>query len=323
MESSQTPAGINREIEIREFSALFRSAREAKSCSVKSLAQLTRISAGFIDALENGEFSKLPGEVFGRGFVRSICKALHLDSETLIAAYDRCWDSDSAAAPVLEIKIKEKPYHSGTIFKIADFIKLGVFQIRGRPRLLIAAICVAGLGSALLWQIKRLPITAWKNRIGQEFFLSKQLAPSQSDVASAKAPLPVNATTNHQAGPPTVEPNSSGSVPQVLQPQPAAQVPPEAEKIEISREGTGQQLLEIIVSEKVRLRTDIDAGGGQTKEYLPGIYQIKFVNKIDMMVFDAAAVKLTFNGRNIGSLGNKGRVRRISFQSNSSTARKM
>jgi hypothetical protein len=86
---------------------------------------------------------------------------------------------------------------------------------------------------------------------------------------------------------------------------------------------SGAQTLEIVVSEPVRIKLDVDGGPPVTKELTPDTYKFTFTDHADMMVYDAGAVKISFNGRSLGSLGNKGRVRRLSFQAQAPDAKKL
>ena len=62
--------------------------REMREVSLEELTKSTRISARFLQALENEDWDKLPGGVFGRGFVRTIARYLGLDEESLLGEYD-------------------------------------------------------------------------------------------------------------------------------------------------------------------------------------------------------------------------------------------
>src|SRR4051812_14423241 len=73
----------------KSFGASLREARELAGFSVERAAMSTRISAAFIDSLENQSFKVLPGEIFGRGFVRNLCRAYGCDSKALIASYNQ------------------------------------------------------------------------------------------------------------------------------------------------------------------------------------------------------------------------------------------
>ena len=62
----------------------FKQVRETKGLTVEEVASKTRIRSDFIKALEEGNFAKLPDQVFARGFVRSYARSLGLDEEDAI-----------------------------------------------------------------------------------------------------------------------------------------------------------------------------------------------------------------------------------------------
>lgn len=62
----------------------FKQVRETKGLTVDEVASKTRIRADFIKALEDGNFAKLPDQVFAKGFVRSYARSLGLDEEDAI-----------------------------------------------------------------------------------------------------------------------------------------------------------------------------------------------------------------------------------------------
>lgn len=64
-----------------------REAREARGLDLREAAQQTRISINYLRAIENEEFSRLPGEVFVRGFLKNYAKFLGLPEEDVIRRY--------------------------------------------------------------------------------------------------------------------------------------------------------------------------------------------------------------------------------------------
>ncbi len=62
----------------------FKQVREAKGLTIDEVASKTRIRTDFVKALEDGNFAKLPDQVFARGFVRSYARSLGLDEEDAI-----------------------------------------------------------------------------------------------------------------------------------------------------------------------------------------------------------------------------------------------
>ena len=68
-----------------DIGSTLRNAREAKSISLAEAATATRIREGFLEALENNEFHRLPGDLYLRGFLRNYATFLGLDAATLLA----------------------------------------------------------------------------------------------------------------------------------------------------------------------------------------------------------------------------------------------
>jgi cytoskeletal protein RodZ len=62
----------------------FRQVRETKGLTIDEVASKTRIRSDFVKALEDGNFAKLPDQVFARGFVRSYARSLGLDEEDAV-----------------------------------------------------------------------------------------------------------------------------------------------------------------------------------------------------------------------------------------------
>ncbi|MFA5072448.1 MAG: RodZ domain-containing protein [Nitrospirota bacterium] len=64
-----------------------REARETRGIDLRDAAQQTRISIAYLKALENEDFSKLPGEVFVRGFLKNYGKFLNLNESEVLRKY--------------------------------------------------------------------------------------------------------------------------------------------------------------------------------------------------------------------------------------------
>jgi cytoskeleton protein RodZ len=71
-----------------KFGEHLKRERELREVSLDELSKATRISNRFLQALENEDWGKLPGGVFGHGFVRSIARYLGLSEEALLSEYD-------------------------------------------------------------------------------------------------------------------------------------------------------------------------------------------------------------------------------------------
>lgn len=67
---------------------ILKNAREKKGLTIESLEKKTRIVSKYIEALENNEFDKLPGEIYVKGFIKTISDKLLLDSDKVLERYN-------------------------------------------------------------------------------------------------------------------------------------------------------------------------------------------------------------------------------------------
>ena len=70
------------------FGERLKRERELREVTVAEICAATRIAPKFLEALENEQWGKLPGGVFGHGFVRTIARYLGLSEESLLSDYD-------------------------------------------------------------------------------------------------------------------------------------------------------------------------------------------------------------------------------------------
>lgn len=93
-----------------KFGEHLKRERELREVSLDELSKATRISNRFLQALENEDWGKLPGGVFGHGFVRSIARYLGLSEEALLGEYDLARaEKLPVAAPKPEVPIPAAP----------------------------------------------------------------------------------------------------------------------------------------------------------------------------------------------------------------------
>lgn len=69
--------------------ALLRAVRERRGLSLQEMADATRISARYLEAIELEEFDALPSSTFVRGYVREMSRQLGLDEAELTKGYMR------------------------------------------------------------------------------------------------------------------------------------------------------------------------------------------------------------------------------------------
>ncbi len=66
-----------------------RKLRNDSRTSLQEVSKATRIQAKYLESLENGEYGKLPADVYVRGFLRSYARYLNIDEQVFIRLYER------------------------------------------------------------------------------------------------------------------------------------------------------------------------------------------------------------------------------------------
>ncbi|MEE8822816.1 MAG: helix-turn-helix domain-containing protein [Lactobacillus amylovorus] len=64
-----------------------KSAREAKGLSIQDIEKATKIQSRYLEAIENNEFDKLPGDFYVRAFIRQYAQVVGLDGKELLSDY--------------------------------------------------------------------------------------------------------------------------------------------------------------------------------------------------------------------------------------------
>src|SRR5689334_4417776 len=86
--SDQEPQPRDAASELASFGEELRREREIRAISLKEIADATKISKRFLEAIENNDHKTLPAPVFTRGFVREYARYLGLNSEDMVNRYN-------------------------------------------------------------------------------------------------------------------------------------------------------------------------------------------------------------------------------------------
>lgn len=70
-----------------DFGGKLRQAREQRGASLRQIAASTKISIAALEALERNDFSRLPGGIFSRAFVRSYAVEVGLDPDDTVREF--------------------------------------------------------------------------------------------------------------------------------------------------------------------------------------------------------------------------------------------
>ena len=92
-----------------------RKQREIRGVSLKEIADSTKISKRYLEAIEQDDYASLPAPVFARGFVREYARYLGLSSEEMAARYSQAVGaqpetSETPVAPAADRKPEGLPF---------------------------------------------------------------------------------------------------------------------------------------------------------------------------------------------------------------------
>ena len=63
--------------------------RRNRGISLEQIAESTKISIRSLEAIEHGEFAKLPGGIYNTSYIKQYARAIDYDESALLAAYQR------------------------------------------------------------------------------------------------------------------------------------------------------------------------------------------------------------------------------------------
>jgi cytoskeletal protein RodZ len=92
------------------YGDLLREGRERRGLTLEALARTTRVPEATLRALESGGLEGLPPEVYTKGFIRSISRAVGIaEAEPLQRYLQAVADRQQAAAAAAELEAAPRP----------------------------------------------------------------------------------------------------------------------------------------------------------------------------------------------------------------------
>jgi cytoskeleton protein RodZ len=74
-------------MDVQEIGEILKAKREEKGLSLADIEQATKIRTRYLEAIEEGDLSAIPGMVYARGFIKSYAEFLGLDGQALLDQY--------------------------------------------------------------------------------------------------------------------------------------------------------------------------------------------------------------------------------------------
>ena len=87
--------------------------RRNRGISLEQIAQSTKISVRALEAIERGEFHKLPGGIYNTSYIRQYARAIDYDESSLLAVYQRTAGASETSDPASKSKHKDNGMMGG------------------------------------------------------------------------------------------------------------------------------------------------------------------------------------------------------------------
>jgi len=72
--------------------------RRNRGISLEQIASSTKISVRLLEAIERGEFRKLPGGIYNTSYIRQYARAIDYDEAALLTVYHREMSADAGVS---------------------------------------------------------------------------------------------------------------------------------------------------------------------------------------------------------------------------------
>jgi len=121
-----------------EIGSLLRQAREQRGLSLTDAEEQTKIRRKYLEALENENFSILPGQVYVRGFLKTYARFLGIAAEDILARYDEAFveavsseDNPEDTQPEVKTGLLGHSWVMVAVVTVALMLVLGASLLRG------------------------------------------------------------------------------------------------------------------------------------------------------------------------------------------------
>jgi cytoskeletal protein RodZ len=282
-----------------------RRERLKRNLELGPIAQELRISSRFLEAIEAGQFDKLPGGVFTRSFIVQYARLLGIDEEEIAGELRRTLDPPPEVPEFVEAP---KPADSAIrVPRVEEWEGVGKSRFRWSSSLSAAALVVAVMlvcsGLYAWWQHTRRLAPA------HESPPVAAVPPAPSPAAMQPPPSPADGSS---AAPTATQPPSGTPVPAPSTERPA---PPAAPPVPASNPNAAVRV-ELTADEPVWLLARNDG-----KYFFSGTLgaresrTFEAASTVLLRLGNAGGVTITLNGKPVGPVGPKGQVRTVQFTS--------
>jgi cytoskeleton protein RodZ len=313
-----------------DFGANFRKARETSGLPLEKIAVDTRISTRFLLAIESEEFHLLPGGIFNRGFIRAYAERLGMNPDRALADYDSL--SAAVQEPLEVLRSAERASTRRTernFYPVAAAILILLiggyyFVNRQYSTTDIPAPATTAAAATAVADPAESPASS------QEASVKAEEAVSELTPTANYAPPPVPMPDEQAYGvPATAAPEvaaaktSASTAPAAVPPVPlptastvrSTTVPtttPVALPASASRSTASSLVLDVNIKDVTWIQIAADGAVVISENLQSGTTRrISAERSIEVTIGNAAGASLRINGRDLGDLGQSGRVRQL------------
>ena len=255
--------------ELASFGEELRREREIRGISLKEIADATKISRRFLEAIERNDHKTLPAPVFTRGFVREYARYLGLNSEEMVNRYNFAAAGDDRIEKSDHLERLVHPEPATPAPQPAKKTGIPPPYARIDRNVIVTAIIIAALAGVTWWAVatKRLRTTG----------------STPDPVVTAPAPAAALPTT----APPIATDTATAA-------------PADDGRLHLTMEVTENSWVTLEVDGATALNDEVQAGTTRTFD-ADGQFRFRTIG-------NAAGLTLTLNGRKLPPLGDEGEV---------------
>jgi cytoskeleton protein RodZ len=316
------------------FGASFRKARETSGLPLEKIAVDTRISTRFLLAIESEEFHLLPGGIFNRGFIRAYAERLGMNPDRALADYDSL--SAAVQEPLEVLRSAERASTRKTernFYPIAAAILIlligGYYFVNRQYSTTGIPASEAVAAPTTPASTVAAPAESPASSPGASVKAGEAVAEPALVVSYAPPPVPMPdaqayglpaTTTPEVVAAKTSLSTAAAAVPPVPLPTPGTvrstiaptTIPAAFPPTSASRSTTSPLVLDVNIKDVTWVQIAADGAVVISENLQPGTNRrISAERSIEVTIGNAAGVNLRINGRDLGELGQNGRVRQL------------
>ncbi len=174
--------------ELASFGEELRREREIRGISLKEIADATKISKRFLEAIERNDHRTLPAPVFTRGFVREYAKYLGLNADEMVNRYNYAAAGDD--------RIEKSAHLERLVMPPPPPVKEKPFRVSGIPpwyaridrNVIVTAIIIGALAVLGYWAFRHKREISAAAREEAQTVTTTQAAPRAATATTASTP---------------------------------------------------------------------------------------------------------------------------------------